>query len=129
MAPAVQVFPVDGLDDDTAVLVEPTSCVVHAVDVIAPRHGSSALVIGAGPTGILLAQLLRSAGVASVTVAAPTAFKLELATSLGVDRTYVMDRDDLRRRRRALTELSGGEGYDLTVDATGAAVVARCSCR
>ena len=124
VAPAVQVFPVAGLDDDTAVFVEPTSCAAHAVDVIAPRHGSTALVIGAGPTGILLAQLLRAAGVASVTVAAPTAFKLELAAALGADRTFVMDRCDLPGDVRALTELSGGAGYDLTVDATGAAAVA-----
>ncbi len=124
VAPVVQVFAVAGLDDDTAVLVEPTSCAAHAVDVIAPRHGSTALVIGAGPTGILLTQLLRSAGVASVTVAAPTAFKLELATTLGADRTFVMDRSDLPGDVRALTELSGGTGYDLTVDATGAAAVA-----
>ena len=124
VAPAVQVFPVDGLDDDTAVLVEPTSCAAHAVDVIAPRHGSTALVIGAGPTGILLAQLLRAAGAASVTVAAPTAFKLELAAALGADRTFLMDRGDLAGSVRALTELTGGAGYDLTVDATGAAAVA-----
>jgi D-arabinitol dehydrogenase (NADP+) len=124
VAPAVQVFDVGGLDDDTAVLVEPTSCAAHAVDVIAPRHGSTALVIGAGPTGILLAQLLRSAGAACVTVAAPTAFKLELATTLGVERTVLMDRGDLDGSVRRLTELSGGAGYDLTVDATGAAAVA-----
>jgi D-arabinitol dehydrogenase (NADP+) len=123
VAPAVQVFSVDGLDDDTAVLVEPTSCAAHAVDVIAPRHGSTALVVGAGPTGILLAQLLRAAGAASVTVAAPTAFKLEVAAALGADRTVLMDRGDLAGSVRVLTELSGG-GYDLTVDATGAAAVA-----
>lgn len=124
VAPALQVFSVDGLADDIAVLVEPTSCAAHAVDVIAPRHGSTALVLGAGPTGILLAQLLRAAGAASVTVAAPTAFKLDLAASLGVDRTFIMDRGDLAGDVRALTDLSGGAGYDLTVDATGAAAVA-----
>jgi len=124
VAPALQVFSVDGLADDVAVLVEPTSCAAHAVDVIAPRHGSTALVLGAGPTGILLAQLLRAAGAASVTIAAPTGFKLELAASLGVDRTFLMDRGDLAGDVRALSDLSGGPGYDLTVDATGAAAVA-----
>lgn len=124
VAPAVQVFSVEGLDPDTAVFVEPTSCAAHAIDVIAPRHGSTALVLGAGPTGILLAQLLRSAGAASVTVAAPTAFKLERAAALGADRTFLMTRGDLAGDVRALTELSGGSGYDLTVDATGAAAVA-----
>ena len=35
-----------------------------------------------------------------------------------------MDRGDLAGSVRALTELTGGAGYDLTVDATGAAAVA-----
>ncbi|GAA4399481.1 zinc-dependent alcohol dehydrogenase family protein [Fodinibacter luteus] len=124
VAPAAQVFSVEGLDVDTAVLTEPTSCAAHAVDVIAPRHGSTALVIGAGPTGVLLAQLLRGSGASKVTVAAPTAFKLERATALGVDATYLMDRGDLAGDVQALLRRSGGSGYDVVVDATGAAVVA-----
>ena len=47
--------------------------------------GSSALVFGAGPTGLLLAQLIASGGASSVTVAAPTQFKLDRAAALGVD--------------------------------------------
>src|SRR4051794_22047790 len=34
VAPARQVFSAEGLDPDTAVFVEPTSCVMHGVDVI-----------------------------------------------------------------------------------------------
>lgn len=124
VAPATQVFSVEGLHVDTAVFCEPTSCAAHAIDVVRPVHGSTALVLGAGPTGLLLAQLLRASGVAHVTVAAPTAFKLATATALGADATYLMDRADLAGDVRALRERSGGSGYDLTVDATGAARVA-----
>ena len=121
VAPAGQVFPVEGLDDDTAVFTEPTSCAAHAVDVIRPGPGSTGLVLGAGPTGILLAQLLRAGGAAHVTVAAPTAFKLRVAASLGADHTYLMDRDDLAGDVRALLQLSeDASGYDVVVDATGA---------
>jgi D-arabinitol dehydrogenase (NADP+) len=124
VAPAAQVFSAEGLDVDTAVFAEPTSCAAHGIDVIAPRHGSTALVLGAGPTGLLLAQLLRAAGASHVTVAAPTIFKLELATALGADRTYQMDRGDLAGDVRALRDLSGRKGYDVVVDATGAARIA-----
>lgn len=124
VAPAAQVFSAEGLDVDTAVFAEPTSCAAHGIDVIAPRHGSTALVFGAGPTGLLLAQLLRAAGASHVTVAAPTAFKLELATTLGADSTYRMDRGNLAGDVRSLRDLSGGSGYDVVVDATGAARVA-----
>jgi D-arabinitol dehydrogenase (NADP+) len=124
VAPAAQVFSVTGLDADTAVFSEPTSCATHAVDVIRPGSGSTALVLGAGPTGILLAQLLRAGGASHVTVAAPTAFKLRTAASLGADHTYLMDRGDLARDVRALLDLSDGAGYDVVVDATGAPSVA-----
>ena len=124
VAPAAQVFPVGGLAVDTAVFVEPTACAAHAIDVIRPVHGSTALVLGAGPTGLLLAQLLRAAGPSHVTVAAPTAFKLATAADLGADRTHLMTRGDLPGDVRVLSDLTGGVGYDLVVDATGAAPVA-----
>lgn len=119
VAPAVQVFSVEGLPVDTAVFVEPVSCVAHGLDAIQPRQGSNALIIGAGPTGLLLAQLIKHGGAARVTVAAPTAFKLDTAGSLGVDATYLMDRADLRGDVERLRELTGGHGFDLVVDATG----------
>ncbi len=118
-APAAQVFSAEGMDPDVAVFTEPASCVMHGMDVLRPPSGSTALVIGAGPTGLLLAQLVAHGGAASVTVAAPTAFKLDTARALGIDRTYRMDRSDLPGDVAALRELSGGEGYDTVIDATG----------
>jgi D-arabinitol dehydrogenase (NADP+) len=124
LAPARQVFSVEGMPVDTAVFVEPTSCVAHGIDVLKPRFGSTALVFGAGPTGLLLAQLLRSAGAVHVTVADLAAFKLETARALGIDATYVMDRAALDADAKHLLDASGGSGYDYVVDATGAAPVA-----
>jgi D-arabinitol dehydrogenase (NADP+) len=127
VAPARQVFSVEGMDPDIAVFVEPTSCVMHGVDTIAPMPGSTALVIGAGPTGLLLAQLVGASGAVHVTVAAPTAFKLDRARALGVSETMLMNRADLASDVERLTELSGGAGYDLVIDATGdASVCAVC---
>jgi D-arabinitol dehydrogenase (NADP+) len=103
-------------------MVEPTACVVHGLDVLALRPGSDVLVFGAGPTGLLLAQLLLHGGAARVTVAAPTRFKLDLARSYGVDETVQLDRSDpsaglLETRRLA------PEGFDVVVEATGAVPV------
>jgi D-arabinitol dehydrogenase (NADP+) len=67
--------------------------------------------------------LIRSSGAAHVTVAAPTAFKLDRARELGIDATMVMDRADLPGDVDKLHALSGGEGYDLVIDATGDATV------
>lgn len=62
------VFSVEGIDPDTAVFTEPAACAMHGLESLQMRPGGSALVLGAGPTGLLLAQLIKSGGAASVTV-------------------------------------------------------------
>src|SRR3954447_2807040 len=69
------VFSVEGIDPDTAVFTEPAACAMHGLESLQVRPGATALVFGAGPTGLLLAQLIKSGGASSVTVAAPTQFK------------------------------------------------------
>jgi len=120
--PAELVFSVDGMDLDTAVFTEPASCAMHGLETLQARPGSSALVFGAGPTGLLLSQFLAHGGTSSVTVAASSGFKLERAKALGIDRVFLMDRADLPGDVKRLREQSGG-GFDIVIDATGAAVV------
>lgn len=123
-APENLVFSVEGLPVDTAVFTEPSACAMHGLETLQVRPGSSALVIGAGPTGVLLAQLIASGGAASVTVAGPTRFKLDTATALGVEKTVLIGRGDPDAAVTALREASpGGDGYDVVVEATGAAAV------
>ena len=117
------VFSVEGIDPDIAVFTEPAACAMHGVETLAPRPGSTALVFGAGPTGLLLAQLLKSGGVAHVTVAAPTEFKLETAKRLGIDATVRIDRNDPEGNLTRLREASGADGYDYVVEATGSPAV------
>jgi D-arabinitol dehydrogenase (NADP+) len=121
--PEIQVFSVDGLPRDTAVFAEPAACAMHGLETLNPRAGSSALVFGAGPTGLLLAQLIASGGAASVTVAAPTQFKLDRAAALGLDQQVRIDRDDPAGNLAKLLDASEGAGYDVVVEATGATTV------
>ena len=120
--PASAVFDVEGLDVDVAVFAEPTACALHGLETLGPQPGSTALVLGAGATGLLLAQLLASGGVAHVTVAAPRPNQLERATALGIDATVLIDRDCPGESARKLYEHSEG-GYDNVVEATGSARV------
>ena len=118
------VFSVEGLAKDTAVFAEPAACAMHGVETLQIRPGASALVFGAGPTGLLLAQLIGRGGASSVTVAAPTRFKLKTAEGLGIDRTVQIDRSDTESNVRTLREASpGGDGYDIVVEATGSTAV------
>lgn len=115
-------FSVDDLSPDVAVLAEPTACVVHGLDELALRPGANVLLFGAGPTGLLLTQLLRHSGAAGLTVAAPTMAKLELARAGGADRVVLLDRAD---PAASLAELrsESPDGFDVVVDATGAVAV------
>ncbi len=117
------VFSVDGIEPDTAVFTEPAACAMHGLESLAMRPGGTALVFGAGPTGLLLAQLLKSGGAAEVTVAAPTAYKLDTAKALGIDKTVLIDRKNLAGAQRDLLAASGTDGYDYVIEATGSTEV------
>lgn len=117
--PAAKVFDAEDLDPEVAVLAEPLACAVHGMDVLDLRTGSDVLLLGSGTTGLLLAQLLLHGGAGRLTVAAPTAFKLELARQYGVDRVVQISRGEPEVTIRRLAELAPG-GYDVAIDATGA---------
>jgi D-arabinitol dehydrogenase (NADP+) len=122
--PETLVFSVAGLPRDTAVFTEPAACAMHGLESLRLRPGSSVLVFGAGPTGLLLAQLIATGGAASVAVAAPTQFKLDTAAALGIDRTVRISRDDATGNVAALRAASpDGDGYDVVVEATGSPAI------
>jgi D-arabinitol dehydrogenase (NADP+) len=123
--PAVNCHPADDLGPDVAVLAEPTACALHGIDILAPRPGTDALIFGSGPTGLILSQLLMAAGAARVTVAAPTAAKLELAAGWGAE-TVLASRATPGHTAELLRERAP-DGFDVVIDATGVpAVLEQC---
>jgi len=117
-----KVFPLGDLTYDQGVLVEPTACAVHGLDVIDVRPGDEILLFGTGPTGLILAQLLKHAGAAKLVVVASDERKLALVQELAADEVYRMDRSDYSRHER---EIRGKypRGFDIVIDATGAEAV------
>ena len=59
------------LPPEAAALTEPLACTLHAVDVGGLRPGERALVLGAGPIGVLCAALLVAAGSSEVLISEP----------------------------------------------------------
>jgi D-arabinitol dehydrogenase (NADP+) len=112
-------FAVDDLDPLVAVLAEPVACVLRGLDVLQLQPGSSVLLFGAGPTGLILTSLLRHFGAGELTVAARTRSKLDLARARGADRTVLLDRADPDAGYAVLAEWAPS-GYDVVIDATGA---------
>lgn len=115
-------FVVDDLDPEVAVLTEPVACVLHGLDVLALPPGADVLVLGAGPTGLVLTSLLAAGGAGRLTVAAPSEAKLALATARGADEVVVLRRDDPEAGAAALRALAP-DGFDVVVEATGAPAV------
>jgi D-arabinitol dehydrogenase (NADP+) len=116
---AEKTFPIQGLSWREAIMAEPTACAVHGLDVIALKPGSDVLMFGAGPTGLILAQLLKANGAARLVVAAPPGPKLELAAALAADQVVPVCRDDHGLHRAAIHNIFPN-GFDTIVEATGA---------
>lgn len=102
------------LPPERAVLAEPLSCVVHGVERVRPRPGETAVVLGAGPIGLLFAQLLSAAGV-RVLVSEPAPFRREKALENGADLAL----DPTREDPAAVVRRETGLGADLVIEAVG----------
>jgi D-arabinitol dehydrogenase (NADP+) len=122
LAVAARCHSVEGIPDEVAVFAEPLACSLHAMDTLALKPGSDVLLFGAGPSGLLLAQLLRHGGAGRLVVAAPTASKLALAKELAADETVLVDRNDTAASVQELKRLAPN-GFDVVVDASGAITV------
>lgn len=104
-------------------MAEPIACAVHGMDVIAPRAGDEVLLMGAGPTGLVLAQLLRRQGAATLAVCDLSPRKLALASRLAGAETFLVDPDAPAAHLAALRRRAP-RGFDIVIDATGVARVA-----
>lgn len=117
--PQHQIFKIKNLSDVEATLIEPASCACHGLDKIRPRLGSSVLMFGAGPTGLMLAQLLRQNGGCNVTIAAPGGLKMDLAKSLDAADHYVeLSRSDPSAQFEQIKK-DHQYGFDVVIEATG----------
>jgi D-arabinitol dehydrogenase (NADP+) len=122
VVPGAQLFDATGLPADLAVFAEPSACIAHLMDRLRPLAGCSAVVLGGGPTGLLLVQFLRHHGVHDVVLADPNEAKLKRASALTTVTTSLIDRDDVGGSLAALTATHGG-AFDVVIDATGRAGV------
>ena len=80
------------------------------------------MLFGAGPTGLILTQLLAGSGANELTVAAPTQAKLDLARVRGADRAVLVDRYNPAAAFEELRQATP-DGFHVVIDATGALVV------
>ena len=85
------------------------------MDKLQTTVGVEVLIIGAGPTGLVLAQLLKLNGASRVVVAANKGVKTELARKLGAADEYVeLDRANPKPQWEKLKK-DNPYGFDVVV--------------
>lgn len=90
-----------------AALIEPLACAIRGWDVLPRRLGDHVLVYGAGTMGLMMAQLARKAGAATVTIVDLNEARLQTAAECGIELRYT-SADDADRDK-----------WDVVIDCTG----------
>ena len=118
--PGSTVFKIDA-SPETAVLLEPASIAVKAVDRAQMLVGTTAVIQGAGAIGLMTMLFAKETGATKTIVVDSRAGRLALARELGadytVDMTEIPSASDRVARIQELT--AGGYGPDTVYECTG----------
>ena len=119
-SPAAICRPVpDGCDDDAAAMTQPMAVALHALSRVGQGPEESVAVIGAGGIGsFIVAGASRRAVDGRVVAIDIDAERLATASALGADEAVDATGHDLAT---LLRELSDGVGFDVVIEASGAA--------
>ena len=110
-------FPLpDRIDDESGALLEPLGIALHAVDLARPHAGESAVIVGAGPIGLLIIQAAKLAGLDPVYAVEPLPWRLHLAQQFGAEPVDPSLGDPLERIKSA----TKGRGVDVAFEAAWA---------
>jgi L-iditol 2-dehydrogenase len=97
-------------------MLEPLGVAIHAVDLGKLKVGMTVCVLGAGPIGLLIQQLVRLSGVQAVYVTDKLPHRVEAARSLGATKAIqVGDGSEIQEMLAA----TGGRGMDVAFEVAG----------
>lgn len=97
-------------------LIDPLSNVVHAVKISTFEPGDAAAVVGAGPIGLLLTDLLKTSGASKVAAFETNPARLALAGKVGADHLINPAVENPGSMADALTD---GKGFGVVFVAAG----------
>lgn len=108
----------DALPDEAVALIEPAAVAVYACDRGGVFAGSSVLVTGAGPIGVLTLMAARAAGATRLFVSDPNETRLKLISDLMPEVTVLNPtKTNIGDMIREGTE--GGVGCDIAIECVG----------
>lgn len=112
-----QVLPLpDDLSFIHAAMIEPLAVAYEAVNRAGNIKGKSAVVVGAGPIGLLIQQILRLRGASSVFVIDINEHRLKLSRQLGADDTLNPQLHDVNQW---ILKQTSQQGADIAFEAVG----------
>ena len=95
---------------------------LHSVDVSRAGIGDVVALIGAGPIGLLLLQLIKLVGASQILVVDMKDERLRLAAMLGADVVVNPSKED---PMGSLKELTRGKGADVVIEAVGSSITVK----
>ncbi|MDW3177998.1 MAG: 2,3-butanediol dehydrogenase [Acidimicrobiia bacterium] len=107
----------DEIDNTQGALIEPIAVAAYGVDRAGVAPGTSVLVTGGGPIGILSAEYAIARGATTVVLSEPNPRRRAVAESLGL--TAVLDPTAVDVVAE-VQELTGGLGVDASIECAGA---------
>ncbi len=95
--------------------IEPVSCVLHGIDRAKIKVGDTVVILGGGTIGLMMLQLVRSAGASTTIVVEPLEKKRTIAKKLGA--SYVLNPNE-ENIQDAVIDLTG-VGADIVIECAG----------
>ncbi|WP_320936546.1 zinc-binding alcohol dehydrogenase family protein [Enterocloster lavalensis] len=114
--PLERIYDGKGLEPMVLAIIEPLCISYHGVKRAGVKGGDKVLIVGAGTIGILAAVAAKQKG-AEVYIADVSRVKLDYAREFGVDGVVLADGPETYER--AVKEITGGNGFDVTIEAVG----------
>ncbi|KAG2421130.1 hypothetical protein HFD88_000746 [Aspergillus terreus] len=116
-APGEHFYPIpDNVSLETAALVEPMAVAWHAVNLSPFKPGDHTLVVGGGPVGIGVIQILKMQGAKTIVVAEPMEKRRQFALDYGATHAINPLEEDLVATVKKITD---DVGVAVTFDSAG----------
>ncbi|KAJ5183276.1 alcohol dehydrogenase [Penicillium capsulatum] len=120
VAPAEHYYPLpDNVSLETAALVEPLAVAWHAINISPFKFGDSALVLGGGPIGIGVIQVLKLQGAKQIILVELMESRKKLGEYYGATHIYDPREVDIPEEVNKITE---NKGSDVIFDTAGVEV-------
>jgi threonine 3-dehydrogenase len=105
----------DKIDPDLGAIFDPFGNAVHTA-LSFPLVGEDVLITGAGPIGLMAAEVARHVGARFVVITDVSPYRLELARHMGADLALDVSRESIADAQRHLGMV---EGFDVALEMSG----------